>query len=127
MTHVTPASSRWLTRSARPTSVVQTELASPYRLSFARRTASSSSSNGTTTKDQSEDLALHDLAVLCGTGDEGGQVVRARSVRHDAARHDPGTGLDGSRDEPVDAVAMGVRDQRADVGVARIGIAHPDR
>jgi hypothetical protein len=47
-TQTIPASMRGATRWARDRSVVQSVAASPYGLSLARRTASSSSSNGAT-------------------------------------------------------------------------------
>ena len=80
---VTPASTRWPTLSARPTSDVHTELARPYLLSLARATASSSSSNGRAAPNPSYASGIQEYRSVKP------QVVN--EVHAGTARHAPST------------------------------------
>ena len=69
--HTQPKRSAFATRSARPTSRVQTEEARPYGVPLAHSIASSSSENALHGDHRAEDLALDHLVVLLEAGDDG--------------------------------------------------------
>ena len=81
---------------------------------------------GNDDEDRPEDLALHDLAVLPGTGHQRGRVEGARVAGNGATGDHPCTGIARTRDEPVDPIAMGVRDERSDVGLRVVRVADDD-
>src|SRR5690606_38777037 len=80
-------------------------------------------------QDRAEDLRLHDLAVLGCVGDESGPIVRALLQFAQGRLATGHHARVGARpvDESGHPLALGVRDQRAEVGAGGEGIAEPYR
>ena len=119
--HTQPKRSAFDTRSARPTSRVQTEEASPYGVPLAHAIASRLVGEALHGDDRAEDLVLDHLVVLLQAGDDGRLEEEAGQVGLAAAGDDLGV-AGAALEEALDALALARGVERAErrVGVERV-------